>query len=407
MKNDEKTAEFEGFETPRVMRREDIPAVYRLHALCFPHHARFADEEVIGPAVASYEPPERGGVHMLCCDGEPISKVGVFHGRVSLCGVHLDVASIGDVATHPDYQRRGLATRLLAHCKSRLTEEGARLMLVSGMGELYTRAGCVTAQDHALFTLKTGQAGPGGEEDGIQVHRLAATDLPACAQIYHAEPVHFVRDLEAFTQHPFFAQQEPFLHAEDWVIQSDGRPVAYLFLTVPWEHWPRRDTGVRDVFEYAGSRVALVQSLPQVMAHLGLKELRLLVPWQDVDLFWLLRQWAAAPIGLPLVGHTMRVVNFPGLMADLEGYVRARVPARQRRGLRFEQEEERYAIARGEERIELDGGEMTRLVMGLPAEMVSGSVAASGTASSSAGPLSRIVSALFPLPSFVPGLNYR
>jgi predicted N-acetyltransferase YhbS len=400
MKDDEKTAEFEGFEVPRVMRREDLPAVYRLHALCFPHHEKFADEEVIASAVASYTQSERGGVHILCRDGEPICKVGVFHSRVSMCGVHLDVASIGDVATHPNYQRCGLATRLLTHCKSRLTEEGARLMLVSGMGELYTRTGCVTAQNHAFLSLVSSQIEPGGGEDEIRVRRLATTDLPACARIYQGEPVHFVRDLEAFTQHPFFAQQEPFLHAEDWVIQSDGRPVAYLFLTVPWEHWPRRDTGVRDVFEYAGSRVALVQGLPQVMAHLGLKELRLLVPWQDIDLLRLLRGWVAAPIGLPLVGHTMRVVNFPGLMDDLEGYVRARLPARQRRGLRFEQEGDRYALARGGERIELDGGEMTRLVMGLPAEMVSDGGAGSGT-------LGRIVSTLFPLPSFVPGLNYR
>jgi predicted N-acetyltransferase YhbS len=400
METDEKTAEFEGFEELRLARREDVPAVYRLHALCFPHHESFADEEVIASALAAYTPPERGGVHILCRDGELVSKVGVFHSRVSMCGVHLEVASIGDVATHPDYQRRGLATRLLEHCKSRLTEEGARLMLVSGMGELYTRAGCVTAQDHAFFTLEPGQVEPDGGGDGIGVRRLARKDLPACARLYQAEPVHFVRDLEAFTQHPFFTQPDSFLHAEDWVIESDGRPVAYLLLSIPWEHWPRRDTGVRDVFEYAGSRVALVQGLAQLMERLEVRELRLLVPWQDVDLLQLLRRWAGAPMGLPLIGHTMRVVNFPGLMADLKRYVRARLPAELRRGLRFEQEGDRYAIARGEERIELDGGGMTRMVMGLPAEMVPGSVTDSGT-------LSQILSALFPLPSFVPGLNYR
>ena len=390
----------EGFEEPRLVRREDLPAVHRLHALCFPHHERVADEGVIASAVASYVQPERGGVYILCRNGEPISKAGVFHSRVSMCGVHLDVASIGNVATHPDYVRRGLATRLLEYCKSKLTTEGARLMLISGMGELYARAGCVTAQDHAFFTLKTGQVGSGREEDGIAVRRLARKDLPACARLYQAEPVHFVRDLEAFTQHPRFTQQEVHLQAEDWVIEADDRPVAYLFLNIPWEHWPRRDTGVRDVFEYAGSRVALVQGLAQVMARLELRELRLLVPCQDVDFLRLLQERAGASIGLPLIGHTMRVVNFPGLMADLEPYVRARLLASLRRGLRFEQDGGRYGIAWRQERIELDGGGMTRLVMGLPAEMVSGSVTDSGT-------LGQIVSALFPLPSFLPGLNYR
>jgi hypothetical protein len=43
---------------------------------------------------------------------------------------------------------------------------------------------------------------------------------------------------------------------------------------------------------------------------------------------------------------------------------------------------------------------MTRLVMGIPAEMAS-------EVSIGSGALSKIIPALFPLPSFLPGLNYR
>jgi hypothetical protein len=96
------------------------------------------------------------------------------------------------------------------------------------------------------------------------------------------------------------------------------------------------------------------------------------------------------------------------LMSDLRPYARARLTARQRRGLRFEQEGPapgevaggRYAIVRGQERLELDGATMTRLVMGAPDEMRS-------NVSLGSGALSEIVPALFPLPSFLPGLNYR
>jgi hypothetical protein len=88
------------------------------------------------------------------------------------------------------------------------------------------------------------------------------------------------------------------------------------------------------------------------------------------------------------------------LMSDLRRYVSARLTARQRRGLRFEQEGDRYRVARGRERLELDGVAMTRLVMGAPLHMMPNVSLESGT-------LGEIVRTLFPLPSFLPGLNYR
>jgi len=105
-------------------------------------------------------------------------------------------------------------------------------------------------------------------------------------------------------------------------------------------------------------------------------------------------------------------------MSDLRSYVRARLTARQWRGLRFEQAEDQYSIVRGPERLELDGATMTRLVMGVPAEMwsdvavggdgtVGGDVAVGADVSTAPGALSEIIAALFPLPSFLPGLNFR
>ncbi len=99
--------------------------------------------------MASYTAPRRGGVQVLCHQGVPVSKIGIYHSRVSVYGSHLRVGSIGGVCTHPDYRGLGLATRLLDYCTRKLTDEGARLMLISGVRGLYTRAGCVTAQDLA------------------------------------------------------------------------------------------------------------------------------------------------------------------------------------------------------------------------------------------------------------------
>jgi hypothetical protein len=336
------------------------------------------------------------------------------------------VTSVGGVCTHPDYRGRGLATRLLDYCVHRLTDEGARLMLVSGMRGLYSRAGCVTAGEFGYFVLKPGQPldrlgtsrRPG--LDDVSLRPATEADVSLCARIYRAEGVHFVRRVEEFTEH--FCGLEEFPQAEDWIVEVAGRPAAYLFLIVPWEYRREENARVREVFEYAGSRVALVRALVEVMARLNLRELRLLVPWQDVDFLQLLRERGVTGDHIPLIGHTMRIVNFPGLMSDLQPYVRARLTGSLRRGLRFEQEGpalgeagpelrrrvegDRYSIVRGRERLELDGAAVTRLVMGIPAEMAPDVAVRFSTADGS-GALGEIIPALFPLPSFLPGLNFR
>jgi len=81
-------------------------------------------------------------------------------------------------------------------------------------------------------------------------------------------------------------------------------------------------------------------------------------------LLQLLRAQAVTGDATPLIGHTMRVVNFPGLMSDLRSYVKGRLTEEQRRRLRFEQQRDRYAIVRGQERLELDTpGVLTRSVL--------------------------------------------
>ena len=101
-----------------------------------------------------------------------------------------------------------------------------------------------------------------------------------------------------------------------------------------------------------------------------------------------------------MFGHTMRIVDFPGLLGDLKGHVGARLTADQQRAVRFCQDGDRYAIVHGSHRMELDGAAMTRLVLGpAPASETETPVLARS--------LGEIASQLFPLPSFLPGLNCR
>jgi GNAT superfamily N-acetyltransferase len=409
-----RSMEGQPFDGPRLIRPEELGASQRLDALCFPGFVEEVAEEEL---LASYTPPRRGGIQVICHRGVPVSQIEITHSRVNVYGGHLRIASIGSVSTHPDYRGQGLASRLLDYCMQKLAAEGARLVLISGTRGLYTRAGCVTAQEFEHVVLTPGQplrTAPGPVEplsaplcpatDDLSLRPATEADASLCARLYQMEAVHFVRRVEEFAEH--FCRLERYPQAEDWIVEVGGRPVAYAFLSFPWEH-RHDDAGMREVFEYAGSRVALVAGLAQVMERLNLWEMRLLVPWQDVDFLQLLRGPGGTRRHVPLE-HTMRIVDLPGLMSDLRPYVGARLTAQQRRGLRFEQEGlapgkvagDRYAIVRRQERLELDGATMTRLVMGAPDEM-------RPNVSLGSGALSEIVPALFPLPSFLPGLNYR
>jgi len=130
-------------------------------------------------------------------------------------------------------------------------------------------------------------------------------------------------------------------------------------------------------------------------------------------LLQLLRAQGLTGDATPLIGHTMRVVNFPGLMSDLRSYVKGRLTEEQRRGLRFEQQGDRCVIVRAQERLKLDTlGVLTRMYSSAATTpLVMGSlyspVVAATPPTTVGRTLAEITSALFPLPSFLPGLNYR
>jgi len=196
-------------DAPHLIRREELVASHRLAKMCFGEFVADVEDEDL---IASYRPPRRGGTQVICHRGVPVSQISIYHSRLDVYGSPLRIGSIGGVCTHPDYRGLGLATRLLDYCTHKLTDEGARLMLISGMQGLYTRAGCVTAQDLTSMTLNPGQIHLG--KSGLSLRRATEADLPDCARLYQAEVVHFVRCVEEFVEH--FRQLEEYPKAEDW-----------------------------------------------------------------------------------------------------------------------------------------------------------------------------------------------
>ena len=399
------TTSFSQFDGPRLMRRDELIDSIRLSRLCFGELVDIDSEEEYG---ANYVHPRRGGTYVLAHEGQLISQIGIFHDQLRMYDGTIRTGSIGGVCTHPDHRRQGLASRLLEHCAAQLVKEGARLMLISGDNGVYMRLGNVFQGKYMYFSMKPEQSRQWRSTSAnIQLRRATDADASLCGQLYQAEAVHFVRRQADFFRALHDPRNNLYIHADQWIIERSGQAVAYLLLGIPWHLQSDPGTGVRQVGEYAGSRSALADAIPVLMNIGNINDLIWPVAWQDVELIQHLHERSHNGSMASLEGHTLRIINFPAFMNDLRPVLRARLDQKLLRGLRFEQKgsvlggigDDRYVIVRGSDRLELDGVAMTLLVMG-NADSASQAIHA-------AGALAEVISALFPLPSFLPGLNYH
>lgn len=389
-------------EGPRLVRLGEQSASAWLSQLCFSSEPSQEPPSVEPITVDDTleSKPRQGETYAYFEHGLPISQISIFWADLFLYGQRVRAGFIGGVCTHPEYRGLRLAGKLLEHCTTRLVQGGARVMIVSGGRGLYQRAGCVPMGQFANITLRSL---PEPMPMRLFTLRIATeADGAVCSKLYQAEPAHFGRPPGRYAG---YLEPEPgSFNSERLVIEWGGEVVAYFQLNTPWDFVGNAEARVRCIFEYAGSRLALADGLKQAIERFHLQELQAPIPWQDIDLWASLQP--AQPSWTSLPDHTLRIVDFPGLMRDLRAYQQALLPDRLRRGLRFEQYGpllagaggDVYTIRRGSDMIGLDGAAMTRLVFGPPNPQFHHPLP---------GVLAEITEALFPLPAFFTGLDYH
>ncbi len=336
--------------------------------------------------VAGMRRPIMDTARVIVEDGKPVSYIHSQEYPFSICGCTTRVASIGCVCTREDHRNRGYAGAILTHHIGRLAATGVRLMVVSGSRKLYQRNHCVYASVSYDAKLTPELLPP--PPAGLSVRRVTLDDWPTLAPLYQAEPAHFVRPADLEQNLCFWWNCNS---PDIFLVECGDRPLAYIALA--WHRW-REERG-RWVAEYAGSRAALLDALPLLFEATGSQ----LIVWpalaHDAEL-----RYRFSRSGIETEWHeasgTMRLIDLPGLMSDLQDYVTARVPAADLARLSFAQEGERCTFALGEERVQLDLSAAARLVFGdLGPE-----------APEVRGDLGRVLCAIFPLPTIQPGFNY-
>jgi hypothetical protein len=108
-------------------------------------------------------------------------------------GCRLPVASLGSVATHPDYRGRGLAGSLVEMALAAARRQGVTLVAISGRRTLYTRRGAVPVQ--AAWEAECGPAVLTAlrlEQAPWQVLRFDVGEhLQAVCRLHEHEPVRY------------------------------------------------------------------------------------------------------------------------------------------------------------------------------------------------------------------------
>ena len=330
-------------------------------------------------------PRDRRDTLVIAEDGKLASQIRVVYARVSVCGCEFKVASIGTVCTRAEYRGRGHAGAILDLALEQMYERGVKVLIVSGDRGLYRRHHCVPAG--RLYQTTVGRDFSASAAE-LTVRKVTPDDWPRLAPLHQAESVRFVRDAGFVSRLPFWWDCEK---PDLWLVEHGGQPLAYALLSLAWREDPERK--VREIHEYAGSRSALVDALPLIIAESGLHEVKVLALGHDRELIWQLRQRGLRSRKRTL-GGTHRIVDFPGLMKALRPYLAEGLPAKDLRGLSFEQSGENCVVRFGEEAMRMTLSQAAPLVLGGP------------DAPGVTGELGRLLSEIFPVPFPMPGFNY-
>jgi len=324
-------------------------------------------------------------LRIILIDNEPIANVGFSQREAFILGNRVTLGLIGGVCCHPDYRNRGFAGACLQDAIAQLTRRGITLMPVSGRRTLYFRHHCACAGVQYQAVISKDKL-PVSMLDGVSIRRYSREMLTALLRIYQREPIRYIRSKEVFAILMERGATE--------VILVGDRPVAY----VKSRGIEQSDDGSRilSLYELTGPRGLIVASLPALAARDNVDKF-ILHPLYGTD--------EAIRIALGNIGvkverseslsGTVRIINFPLLMAQMSHYFRERLGDDFERLVYYEQDG-KFIFGFGRQRFELEDRTALALFM-LGAQQSKDAIEPPD------GILGDMLGEIFPLPYVFPG----
>ncbi len=256
-----------------------------------------------------YSPDNARHWHVAEDGGHIRSIVGAMIWPAVIAGARTRVASVGSVATDPDYRGQGLASRLLQLAQSGLAAEGVRLMLISGDLPLYRTFGARAIGRVDWYALPPNWAVAGR----YTIRPIDPdTDAPIVAHLYQTRSTRFGRTLAELRA---MLAAQPITQVEQGskvalLVLADDVPVSYLILN----HRPFRGAGASRLSEWAGDPKSMLYALTQVRDW---PEQGMRIPVLPDDLAMQGTLYPLQPVRQEPVSWLAKVIDGAGLASDL------------------------------------------------------------------------------------------
>lgn len=260
----------------------------------------------------------------LFADGKLLSFMGLVPAQIRIGCSRVDVFSIGSVFTLEEARNRGLASRVLEQIKVYSRQAGVPLLLVSGDGPLYNRAGCRRFGELIQYVWsselsnlwkasnrsKTFQVSEARHQDVLHLHRLAAQRYAAYEQ--SVWDFSLLLKTEADVSNRKMKQRV-------YAVRFKEKIVAFAVVALPT---PASRSNPY-VVEWAGEAEAVVALLSHVVSEFGLDRLDIFAELHEKEMHAALK--AAESQSIRNQG-TVLLVDPKQLFEQLKPYIEEKLP---------------------------------------------------------------------------------
>ncbi|MEM2922097.1 MAG: GNAT family N-acetyltransferase, partial [Candidatus Bathyarchaeia archaeon] len=291
-------------------------------------------------------------------DGKTVSHVGVWEGDLLIYGSWFKVGMMGAVCTYPDFRGRGYASSLVGDALSKMKRDGVDLVLISGDRNLYRRAGCFKAGKIYRYKIPAGKINL--REDGISIVPYEKGCLNDLVEIYLKEPVRYRRRIQDFKMLAERGLRCTDIPLRIFMAKIEDKPLAYIATGLfPCENVPK-------VWEYAGSRSAVLSIIEHLFKITGSSIIEITVPFHEWELRGLLGEQG---LDIPPLGAqaNMSIINPQSFLEKAGPYLEERIGENKLSKLRLDVTDEKIKMTLGvEEKAYIDSNDLTFLFFGSP-----------------------------------------
>lgn len=317
-----------------------------------------------------------------------VSMVNYYPATVKIKQIQTKVASIGSVCTLEEYRGKGIAYKLLLMAEEQMLKEHIRIAIISGDGGVYSKFGSTIAGNIVAYTVTRNVSLC---ENQVDIRPFEEKDIASMYQIYRMEEMAFERSFEEFKL-LLKGQTYPDTFADYpiYIISENKKITAYIIFN--------RQFGKRKLIvkEFAGNRKNIVSSLVPLLIQLKKTSVTLLADPIDPIAAYLL------PVKKQKTSlhASLKIVNFEGLMDDLQPYFAQWISEEELHSLKFIQKDDAFTIAYGEkETLELSQRDLNLLVFGSENDIITPIQYPN---------IKRLLEIVFPIPFvWVNNLNYQ